>query len=60
MEGAMAVGEEYPVARKLETFGGVVEVEWDPRGGMGMHGGLVYFIEFLKPKLCTGDAVGGV
>lgn len=45
---SMAAGEQYPLARKLETFGGIVEVEWDPRGGMGMHGGLVYFIEFLK------------
>jgi hypothetical protein len=40
--------EGYPAARKLETFGGVVEVEWEDDGAAGMHGGLVYFIEFLK------------
>ncbi len=43
-------GEEelgYPARRKLETFGGVVEVEWEEDGAAGLPGGLVYFIEFL-------------
>jgi hypothetical protein len=40
--------ESYPARRKLDTFGGVVEVEWEEDGAAGVHGGLVYFIEFLK------------
>lgn len=40
--------ESYPARRKLDTFGGVVEVEWEEDGAAGLHGGLVYFIEFLK------------
>lgn len=40
--------QSYPAPRKIETFGGVVEVEWEDDGSAGMHGGLVYFVEFLK------------
>ena len=40
--------ESYPASRKMESFGGVVEVEWEEDGASGLHGGLVYFIEFLK------------
>jgi len=40
--------ESYPASRKMESFGGVVEVEWEEDGAAGLHGGLVYFIEFLK------------
>jgi len=40
--------EAFPGPRKLDAFGGVVEVEWEEDGAAGLHGGLVYFIEFLK------------
>lgn len=42
------LSEAFPAPRKLDTFGGVVEVEWEEDGAAGLHGGLVYFIEFLK------------
>lgn len=38
----------YPAARRIETFGGTVEVRWAEDGGMSLNGPLTYFIEFLK------------
>ena len=40
--------ESYPAPQRLETFGGVVEVRWEEDPGVSMHGGLAYFVEFLK------------
>jgi hypothetical protein len=45
---AEEVDEAYPARHKVDTFGGLVEVEWEDEGAVGMHGGLVYFVEFLK------------
>jgi len=45
---AEAAEDAYPAPRKVDSFGGVVEVEWEDDGAAGMHGGLVYFVEFLK------------
>ena len=38
----------YPAARRIETFGGGVEVRWAEDGGISLNGPLTYFIEFLK------------
>ena len=38
----------YPAPRRIETFGGGVEVRWAEDGGMSLSGPLTYFIEFLK------------
>lgn len=38
----------YPAPRRIETFGGSVEVRWAEDGGMSLNGPLTYFIEFLK------------
>lgn len=38
----------YPAARRIETFGGSVEVRWAEEGGMSLNGPLTYFVEFLK------------
>ncbi len=38
----------YPEARRIETFGGSVEVRWAEEGGMSLNGPLTYFVEFLK------------
>ena len=32
----------------MDTFGGIIEVRWEEDSGVSMHGGLAYFIEFLK------------
>ncbi len=40
--------ESYPGPQRLETFGGVVEVLWEEDAGVSMHGGLAFFVEFLK------------
>lgn len=40
--------DRYPPPRKLDTFGGVIEVRWEEDAGVSMHGGLAFFIEFLK------------
>ncbi len=45
---AEEVEEGYAAPRKLDTFGGLVEGEWEEDGAAGMHGGLVNFVEFLK------------
>lgn len=42
------VQESYPAAQRLETFSGVVEVHWEEDAGVSMHGGLAFFVEFLK------------
>ncbi len=38
----------YPAARRIETFGGGIEVRWAEDGGMSLNGPLTYFVEFLK------------
>ena len=38
----------YPAPRRIETFGGSVEVRWAEDGGMSLNGPLTYFVEFLK------------
>jgi hypothetical protein len=38
----------YPAPRRIETFGGSVEVRWAEEGGMSLNGPLTYFVEFLK------------
>ena len=40
--------ESYPPPQQLDTFGGMIEVRWEEDSGVSMHGGLAYFIEFLK------------
>ena len=42
------LSESYPARRKLDTFGGVVEVEWEEDGAAGLRGGLMFFIECFK------------
>lgn len=41
-----AEGDSYPC--KVNTFGGLVHVEWDPQAPVTALGQLVFFIEFLK------------
>ncbi len=40
--------ESYPAPQRIETFGGAVEVEWEERDSVSLHGALAYFIEFSK------------
>ena len=40
--------DSYPPPQKLDTFGGMIEVRWEEDAGVSMHGGLSFFIEFLK------------
>lgn len=40
--------DRYPPPQELDTFGGVIEVGWEEDAGVSMHGGLAFFIEFLK------------
>ncbi len=40
--------EGYPAPHRIETFGGPVEVEWEERDSVSLHGAVAYFIEFLK------------
>ena len=40
--------DHYPPPQKLDTFGGLIEVRWEEDAGVSMHGGLAFFIEFLK------------
>jgi hypothetical protein len=40
--------EGYPAPHRIETFGGAMEVEWEERDSVSLHGPLAYFIEFLK------------
>ena len=37
-----------PAPQKIETFGGMIEVQWEEDAGVNMHGGMAFFIEFLK------------
>jgi len=37
-----------PAPHKIEAFGGTIKVRWEEDAGVSMHGGLAYFIEFLK------------
>ena len=40
-------GEEWKV---VDSYGGVVQVGWDPEAEVTPFGALVYFVEFLKAR----------
>lgn len=39
--------EHFPPPRRVETFGGPVQVKWEEDNGVSLHGPLTYFVEFL-------------
>ena len=40
--------DSLPPPHRVDTFGGSVEVHWEPAPGVARHGLLAYFIDFLK------------
>ena len=52
MDERVPESETVQGAARPETFGGVVEVRWEEDPGVRMHGGLAYFVEFLKVSVC--------
>ena len=48
--GELATVEDAGDLRRLavETFGGLIHVEWDPQAAVTALGGLPFFVEYLK------------
>jgi hypothetical protein len=40
--------DSFPPPHRVDTFGGSVEVHWEPAPAVTRHGLLAYFLDFLK------------
>jgi hypothetical protein len=45
---ASSTPDSFPPPYRVDTFGGTVEVHWEPASAVTRHGLLAYFIDFLK------------